>query len=505
MSLERGGLTDDSSRAPAHTPGGVPLSRIAGRIVSGVFWSAAETWGRQLALFVIFVILAQYLGPKELGLAALAAVAPAILTIPVVQGFPDALVQRPQIDRDHFDSVFWLLFSVGLGISTSIYLAAPLIAGFFGEPLLAELIRWTSLVVAIQALAAVPTAILKRELDFRMLAIRTITGTILSGAVGIGMAVSGYGVWSLIGMQLTKVCSEAVILLVFSRWRPRLVFSIARCRDLSGFAVPLIVQSLWTFVNEELPKIILGAIIGPVAVGIYAFARRLLDLLVQGLLSPLTNIAMPAVSRLQAQPEKIDQFFDTGIRIAGLVGFPAFVGFAAIAPDAVPLIFGAHWAGAVLPVQILMILGLLRTVDSLCGLTMLALGHSKLVLTLNVTYTLIFLIAFPAGAAIGLETALAAQILCNLVLVPIFLWLAHRKTGLDVRTPLTFFPRLAVASAVLFVVVTGWRLGLPADTPPVIAVGSSLLVGAAVYGLMAILLMRPDLFRARETLLRMRG
>ncbi len=490
---------------PGRETGGAPLNRLGNRIVSGAFWSAMETWGRQVALFLTFVILAQYLGPEALGLAALAAVAPGILCIPVVQGFPDALVQRPEVEREHLDSVFWLLLATGLGLSAGIYLAAPLVARFFGDPLLEDLVRWASPVVAIQSLTAVPTAILKRRLDFRLLAARTLAGTLVSAAVGIGMAITGFGVWSLIAMQLAKVGAEASLLLALSGWRPRLRVSLARCRELSPFALPLVLQSLWTVVNEELPKVILGAFLGPYSVGVYAFARRLLDLLSQGLLSPLTNIALPAISRLQEQPEKVDQFFDTGIRMAGLIGFPAFVGFAAIAPEAVPLLFGAHWSGAVLPVQMLMMLGLLRTVDSLCGLTLLALGHSRLVLALNVAYTVLIVVALPIGAAIGLEAALAAQILCNLILVPVFLGLAQRRAGLDVVTPLGFFPRLATASGVLFVAVTAWRLSLPAGTPPVVAVGSALVVGVVVYSVMALVLMRSDLFRARETLLRLRG
>lgn len=485
--------------------GAAPLNRLGNRIVSGAFWSAMETWGRQGALFLTFVILAQYLGPEELGLAALAAVVPGILCIPVVQGFPDALVQRPEIEREHLDSVFWLLLAAGLGLSAGIYLAAPWVAAFFGDPQIEALVRCASPVVAIQALAAVPTAILKRRLDFRLLAARTLAGTLVSGAVGIGMAIAGFGVWSLIGMQLAKVGAEASLLLALSGWRPRLRVSLARFGELSPFALPLVLQSLWTVANEELPKVVLGAFLGPYAVGVYAFARRLLDLLVQGLLSPLTNVALPAISRLQEDPEKVDQFFDTGIRMAGLVGFPAFVGFAAIAPEAVPLLFGAHWAGAVLPVQMLMMLGLLRTVDSLCGLTLLALGYSRLVLALNVAYTALILVALPLGAAISLEAALTAQILCNVVLVPIFLGLAQRVARLDVVTPLTFFPRLAAASGVLFLAVTAWRLSLPAGTPPVLAVGSALVVGIVVYSAMALVLMRSDLFRARETLLRMRG
>lgn len=481
------------------------MNRLGARIVSGTFWSAVETWGRQLALFLIFVVLAQYLGPEALGLAALSAVAPTILCVPVIQGFPDALVQRTKVEREHFESVFWLLVSTGLTLSASIYAAAPLVADFFDEPALEELVRWTSLIVVVQAIASVPMAILKRDLGFRMLAIRTLTGTTLSGAIGVGMAIAGMGVWSLIGMQLAKVSSEAFILLIFSRWRPRLRFSFAHIRELSGFAVPMIVQSLWTYINEELPKIFLGAFIGPYAVGIYAFARRLHDLMVQGLLTPLTNVALPAISRIQEQPEKVNQFFDTGIRLTGLVAFPAFAGFAAIAPDVVPLVFGTQWASAVIPVQMLMILALVRTVDSLCGVTLLALGYSKLILMLNITYTGLALIALPIGASISLEATLAAQILCNLILVPIFLGLAQRRANLDVLTPLAILPRLAAASGVLYLAATLWRRGFPVEFSPILLVGTSILVGAAAYGIMAVMLMRPDLFRARETLLRMRG
>ena len=227
--------------------------------------------------------------------------------------------------------------------------------------------------------------------------------------------------------------------------------------------------------------------------------------MVQALLSPLTNIALPTISRLRERPEKVDEFFDTGVRIAGLVGFPVFVGFAAIAPDAVPFIFGAHWASAVLPVQILMLLGLLRTVDGLCGLTLVALGHSKLVLLLSIVYTVLLLITLPIGASMQLEGALTAQLLCSLLLVPIFLSVSQRVAKLDVLAPLKFFPRLATSSGVLYMAVTGWRLCLPAATPHALAVGSAILIGGAVYGVMGLILMRPELFRAVDMLTRVLG
>ena len=481
------------------------MSRLASRIINSALWSAVETWGRQISLFLIFVLLARHLGPHALGLAALATVAPTILAVPATQGLPEALIQRPQLDERHFDSVFWLLVATGLVLSAGIYFSAGLIAHAFGEPLLMDLIPWTSAIVAIQAVSSVPTAVLKRKFNFRLLAIRTLAGTLAGGAVGVGMAVAGFGVWSLIGMQLAKVSLEACVLLVFGDWRPRLRMSYAPCRELFGFATPVLVQSLWTFVNEELPKVILGASFGSYAVGVYTFARRPLDLLVQGLVSPLTNITLPAISRIQQQPEQVDQFFDTGVRVAGLIGFPAFIGFAAIAPEAIPLVFGDQWTNAVLPVQLFMIIGLLRTVDSLCGLTILALGYSKMILSLNIAYTVLILIALPIGVQISLEAAIAAQVFCNFVLVPIFLALGHSVAGVNVLRPLTLFPRLAIASGIVYAAVTAWRLSVPDGTHAGVVLGVGIVVGAVAYALAAVLLMRTDLLRTRDTLLGMRG
>ena len=257
----------------------------------------------------------------------------------------------------------------------------------FDQPVVEQLLRYTCIVIFIQSLATVPVAILKRHLQFRTLAIRTITGTVIGGALGVGLASSGWGVWSIVVMQLAKVTVETLVLLVAGHWRPRLVYEHDRAKEMFGFAGPIVGFSLWNFVNDEMPKVIIGTCLGPYAVGIYALARRPLEFATSVFLSPLTGMAMPAVARVQHHPEKIDAFFNNSIRIAILLGFPAFMGLVAIAPEAIPLIFGQQWSAGIMPVQILMFLGLVRTVDSICAGAALALGHSRLILKFNIAYT----------------------------------------------------------------------------------------------------------------------
>lgn len=484
--------------APATTGG------VGERILRSAAWSAAEVWGRHAVMFVILVVLARHLGAEAFGLAALAMVTPIILSVPVIYGIPDALVQRPEIEPIHFDSAFWLLTVTGLVLSLAMWLSAEWIAAALSEQRLQPLLRWTSAIAALHGLAAVPTAVLKRRLEFRLFAIRTMAGTAVGGTLGTVMALMDYGVWSLVGMQLAKSTTETAILVTCGRWRPRLRFSFARCRDLFGFAGPLLVQSFWTIVNDELPKIVLGAVLGTQAVGIYAFARRPLELLSQCFLGPLMAVALPAVSRLQGDPPRVDRFFDTTVRMAGMLGFPVFVGFAAIAPEAIPFIFGAHWAEAVLAVQTLMLIGVVRTVDGITAHALLGLGHSRLLLKLNIAYTILLALLLPAAAGASLEAALLALVLCNVALVPVFLYFAKRIGGIDVLRPLALLPRLATAAVTMFAAVTLWRLAAPAHVTSLIVIGVGIAIGVLAYSAVALALVREDLTAARGMLLRIR-
>jgi O-antigen/teichoic acid export membrane protein len=477
---------------------------IGARIVRGAAWSAAEIWGRHVFSFVIVIVLARQLSAEEFGLAALAMVAPLIFAVAVTNGVPDALVQRPELEPIHLDSAFWLLTSVGLSLTLLIALAATPIARALDEPRLVELIRCTSVLVFLQSIGSVPSAVLRRNLDFRLFALRTTVGTAAGGTLGILLALTGHGVWSLVFMQVARVAVESAILIGLGNWRPRLRFSLAGCRDLSGFALPLVVQSLWNLVNDELPKVILGLSIGTHAVGLFAFARRPLEFLTQCFLGPAIAITMPAVSRLQSEPERINDFFLKATRIAALVGFPVFVGFAAVAPEAVPLVFGEQWVDAVVPVQLLMLLGLVRILDSLCGLSLLAIGHSRLLLKMNVLYTGFVLLVVPAATLLGVNVVVAGVVACNLALLPIFFVLAKRLAGIDALQAMASFPRLALCCALMVGTIEVFRQLAPADAPTLLWIVGEVAVGAVAFAAAAALLLPGDLRLAAAIAARLR-
>ncbi len=190
--------------------------------------------------------------------------------------------------------------------------------------------------------------------------------------------------------------------------------------------------------------------------------------------------------------------------MTALAAFPIFIGFAAVAPLAVPFIFGKQWESAVLAIQIITPQAVVRTVDALCAYTILALGYSGLVLRLNISFTVLAAIPVVLASRISVEAMLAAMVACNLALLPFFLLFAQRIARINIRQPLGVFPRLAIASSLMFAAVTAVRLGAPENTPQIVTIGSAVVIGAIVFGAAAIALMRPDLQAARDLLLKMR-
>ncbi len=477
---------------------------IGSKIVSGVAWSAVETWARQAAALAIFVVLARQLDPSAFGLAALAMVTPILFAAPVTKGIPDAIVQRADLEPIHLDSAFWLLTTVGLLSTAVIFFLSHFIASAFGQPALEELVKATSVIVAVQAVASVPAAILKRELNFRLFALRTLAGTVLGGAVGIAMAIAGFGVWSLVWMQIIKAVGESVVILAGANWRPHFRYSHSRCRELFGFSGPIVIQFLWTYINDEMPRVFIGMFLGPHAVGIYTIARRPFDLLVEVFVGPLTAVALPAVSRLQGDTARIDKFFDQSIRTAGLFGVPAFAGFAALAPVAIPFVFGEQWTGAIVAVQLFMLIGMLRTIDGICAFTILALGRSGLLLALNISYTVMAALLLTVTVRAGLYATVTTLVVCNALLLPVLLYFVAHFAHVNVMKPLRFLPRVVLASSIMFGAVYYALANLPPNTPAILQISAGILIGVVTYMIAAVILLRPELLVARDTLLKLR-
>ena len=275
------------------------------KAAKGVFWSVIQKWGRAAIQAFFFILLSRLLTPEAFGLVALATIFIDFVEIFLDQGTSVAVVQRAQLERAHLDTAFWIsiltgILLTGLGISTSGF-----VASLFEEPHLAPVLSWLSLSFITNALSTTQNAILQRNLAFKSLAARSLIATIVGGIVGFSMAIAGFGVWSLVGQELSRGLTAAIVLWGASDWRPGFNVSKKHYKELFSFGISVVGNNSLEVLVRRSDDLLIGYFLGPTLLGFYTIGYRLLLIIIRLVTSITTTVAFPTFSRLQDNPERM--------------------------------------------------------------------------------------------------------------------------------------------------------------------------------------------------------
>lgn len=171
---------------------------IREKAVKGIVWSIIQNWGSQAGSLIVFFLLARLLEPKVFGLVALASIFLAFMQIFLNQGFSQVVIQRQELEPKHLDTAFWTNLTIGISLTVLGFTTSELVANFFRQPQLTIILKWFSLLFLITSLSSVQQALLERHFAFKAIAVRLLAGTFIGGTVGVIMATSGLGIWSLV-------------------------------------------------------------------------------------------------------------------------------------------------------------------------------------------------------------------------------------------------------------------------------------------------------------------
>lgn len=478
------------------------MGTLKRKAVKGVTWSAASLWGKQAISLLVFLILSRLLGPEAFGLVAAATVFTALVQILLDQGFQEAIVQRAELEPEHLDSAFWSGIALGVLLMLGGVLLAPWVAGLFHEPQLTPIVRWLSADFVLGALSGTQQAILQRQMAFRALGIRTLSATLAGGVAGVILAFRGAGVWSLVVMTLVEAAVDAILLWSVSGWRPGFNVSWRHYRELFAYGVNVIGNRLLGFLNRRSDNLIVGYFLGPVALGYYTVAYRLLPVALELLTGITTAVAMPVLSRLQRQPDQMRDVFYQVTRLTSLIAFPVFTGMSLLAPEIVELFFGAKWAPSAPVMRVLALVGILLSVYQFNGVTLRAAGRPNWALGIAVLNAIGNVAAFLIAVRWGITAVAAGYVIRGYLLAPIPIIAVHALIRLDVRTYLTQFRGPLAASVLMAASVLGLKavlgdlVGLP------IQLGAYVVVGMCVY-VLVMRLVDPISFRQMLELARL--
>ena len=452
--------------------------------ISGAAWSAADTLGRQAVSLGVFVVLARLLMPDDLGLFALVVVFYSFMQTLVDDGIGETLVQRATLQADHLSTAFWTNLAVAIGVAVVGTGLAGLGAEMAGRPQLAPLVGAQGLVLVVSALGGIHQAMLRRRLQFRALAVRTWISILLAGIVGIAMALSGCGIWSLFGQQLTERTISTAMLWRSGNWHPRASWSRRHAADLFGYTLRTVATRITILAHNQIDRVMIASLLGIVLLGHYVLATRITDTLITALIISMTTAAFSAFARMQDSRQRLREAFHGTLRAMMLVVAPAFFGVAVVAPTLVEALFGPRWEGAAPVVMLLALNGVPVLLMSMLGVVLRATGQPGRFLLVVAAGAVGNLAAAAIGARWGLSGVATALVIRHYVFLPALLWLARREIGASpMRALRDTLPAIAGVAAMLVTVLWVRNLLGGIASPPEAAVRLivEILAGGTAY------------------------
>lgn len=346
------------------------------QVASGFFWVALAQMTSRLLSFVTTLILARLLSPSAFGLVGTALLAIAALQYFQDIGFDAALIYRRDEIEDASHTAFWMVLASSLVIFLLTEAAAPAIARLFRQPEVTPVLRVLALAIPISSFGRVPYILLNRELDFRRRLLPELAASVLGNGTAIFLALRGSGVWSLVwGQQLLRVILATGLVWFFTTWRPRLRFSTRLARELFGYGKHIVSSQTLIFLITNVDNAVVARYAGQAALGLYSFAYNISNTPATQITSIISQVMFPTFAKLSGNAaETRARYYLTLARYVTWITVP--VAFATIffAPEFILGLYGTEWAGAVLPLQLLAVYGLIRSVAANMGSVFRAMG-----------------------------------------------------------------------------------------------------------------------------------
>lgn len=469
------------------------MSTTRQKIARSLIWSGLESVGLSGLSFVALVVFSRFLSPVEFGVASMALAVIQVLGIFVEVGFHDALVQKADIGHRHFDTAFVTSTLIGLILCCACWVFADSFSTLTGEPQAGEVLQWMSLSLPLSGLGATLVAQQRRELQFKNLALRSLVGRFAAAVIGIGLAIMGAGVWSLVAQQVLMVGLSTASLWLLSSFRPRFSFSRDALRSLATFWFRTVLATSLVFSIQRVFMLMMGARFGAESAGYVNLAFRAVDMLRDLLAGAISQLALPFFSKSQDDRHRLFLNYNLAIYLTCTVMYPIFALIAIMTPEIINVVFGSRWQPAAPFLVVMSVLTFQFFPRMFSTPLMTSLGYPQYPIPSQIIQLVVISIGMMTLGSLSLNWAVAVWALRLVITTPIDMYRLKRATGLTFSAQISGVPTvfsITMIAAALAWVVCAYGLTTQSD---VVRLISACTVGAAIYLLLTFLFNRRSL------------
>jgi O-antigen/teichoic acid export membrane protein len=385
-------------------------------------------------MLVSTAILGRLLTPGDYGLVGLVAIVMGFVALFKDLGLAAATIQREELTQREVSTLFWLNLGFSLGVAVLTAAAAPLVAWFFKEPRLTAVTMTYAVGFVFGGLAVQHEALLRRRMRFAALAGANLAALLVNASATVLLAWMGFGYWALVYGQLALGLAYAVCLWGVCGWRPGRPGKLSEVRQLLAFGRDLTGFTVVNYFSRNLDNLLIGRVWGTVQLGFYAKAYQLLLLPLDQVIEPVTSVAVPALSRLNEEPERYRQAYLRLLEKVAMVTMPLMAFMIVTADWIVRVVLGPQWGESARLFAILGVSGVVQPVASTAGWLFVSQGRSREMLRwglIGSPLLMLFIVAGLPWGAVGVATSYAAGFVC--VATPLLFWYVGRRGHVRAR------------------------------------------------------------------------
>lgn len=449
-------------------------------VAQGMVWNGSVKVVVQIVSWASTLIVARILNPDDYGLMAIQGVFSGLVILVLDFGVTNGLINAQKVTTELSDGFFYLMMLAGVIFFIGFTLAAPLLASFYESEELTDILRVSGLLFVIGGLRAVPFALAMRDLAYKFQAIVEGVAAVVGAVTVLGLALSGFGVWSLVLATVANQGVSTFFYLIYYKRIPKLTFPWAEIVRVLRTGGKIVASRLAALITQRADVFLLGIYAGPVVTGYYSMAFSLAAMPLDKVGLIFNQMAFPAFSRLQDDPVSGRDLFVKLHKYLVLICVPVLCGGLFVVEDLTELVLGEKWLPAVFPLQVILGLNILRLSERFISTTLMGIGAINAQLYYRFGAMIVMPLAFFIGVQQGINGLLLSWMLIfpavyAVVLLLLFKYLSVsvRELGSSVKS--TFCCTLFMSLALILIDRVLPEMSLMG------AIGVDVLVGGAVF------------------------
>lgn len=452
-------------------------NNLRNSVLGSFFWKFCERFLNQGITFITSLVLARILAPEDYGTIALVTVFINLAAVFINSGFATALVQKKDADETDFSTIFFCSLGCSVLIYAVLFFAAPLVAAFYSTPSLTVILRVFALSIPLSVFQSIQTAYISKHLLFQKVFVASAVTAVASGAVGIGMALAGCGVWALVFQNLAGTLTNTVVYLFLVPWRPKLLFSKTAAKSMMRYGSRILAADLSGTFFTEIRSLIIGRVYTSADLAYYNKGQQIPQLITNNLSTVLVSVMFPTLANHCDDLQQVKQMAKRSIRVLSYVMVPCMFGMSAVMEPLILLLFTDKWAQTIPFGQILSFCSFLKLLSDITIQILKAIGRSDVVLGLEVKKKPVYVLLLIVGVNINVLGLAVAMLVYDIYAVCVNMFQLQKYVSYRFWEQLRDMLPALLLGTVMAVLV--WLI--PSFGSLVLTLIVKVLAGAAIY------------------------